>query len=52
MAYGIQSTDHIHHVGIRSAIDTMGGTLNANITSLSTPTRTGIATGKPMWDST
>lgn len=32
MAYGIQSTDHIHHVGIRSAIDTMGGTLNANIT--------------------
>jgi len=32
MAYGIQTIDHIHHVGLRSAIDSMGGTLNANIT--------------------
>lgn len=28
----IKTVDHIHHVGIRSAIDAMGGTLNANIT--------------------
>lgn len=32
MAYGLKTVDHIHHVGIRSAIDAMGGTLNANIT--------------------
>ncbi|HRW78715.1 MAG TPA: hypothetical protein P5207_08615, partial [Candidatus Sabulitectum sp.] len=32
MAYGVKTVDHIHHVGIRSAIDAMGGTLNANIT--------------------
>lgn len=32
MAYGLRTVDHIHHVGIRSAIDAMGGTLNANIT--------------------
>ena len=32
MAYGLKTVDHIHHVGIRSAIDAMGGTLNTNIT--------------------
>lgn len=32
MAYGLRTLDHIHHVGIRSSIDAMGGTLNANIT--------------------
>ncbi|MCD4708137.1 MAG: hypothetical protein K8S62_10410 [Candidatus Sabulitectum sp.] len=28
----IKTVDHIHHVGIRSVIKTMGGTLNTNIT--------------------
>jgi len=32
MAYGLKTVDHIHHLGIRSAIDAMGGTLNTNIT--------------------
>lgn len=32
MAYGLKTVDNIHHVGLRSAIDTLGGTLNANIT--------------------
>ena len=32
MAYGLKTVDNIHHVGLRSAIDTMGGTMNANIT--------------------
>ncbi len=32
MGLSIKTVDHIHHVGIRSAIAVMGGTLNANIT--------------------
>ncbi|PIE52891.1 hypothetical protein CSA37_04415 [Candidatus Fermentibacteria bacterium] len=32
IAIGLKSTDHIHHLGLRSAIDLLGGTLNTTIT--------------------
>ncbi len=32
MGMNIKTTDHIHHVGIRSIIEAVGGTLNTNIT--------------------
>jgi hypothetical protein len=32
MGLSVRTVDHIHHVGIRSVISAMGGTLNTNIT--------------------